>query len=169
MESNSISYRTGDRPQTTKSNPHQQLNQFPPPQIIGELHEFIATLSNITEGASKISTPGTQAFFLSGCRHKGFGEGFIIDNEFVHIHPLPDGSLHLVLPEAEGKIMVEKKWGEPHVLAGQYGLPGTIYMLYAPRNTEELEIAKHFVYLGYQYAKENAGNAASFSISTEIL
>ena len=152
-----INKRKGERPHTTTTNPHQQLDQHPPKEIVHRLHEYILTYQSITEAHSLISTPGTPAFFLSACRHKGFGEGFIVDNEFVHIHPLPDGSLHLALPEDEGADLVQYQWGEPHVLAGKHGLPKTIFMLYAPRDEEELAVAKQFVDISYKFAKEKCG------------
>ena len=149
-----IPARQGDRPSTTKTNPHQQLDQHPPKHIIEKLREYILTFENITEGPTHISVSGTPAFFLNTCARDGFGEGFIIDNEFVHIHPLPDGSLHIALPESAGEQMTKLKWGEPHVLAGMHGLPKTIYMLYAPRNENELAVIQKFVEVSYQFAKE---------------
>ena len=151
--------RNGDRPQTTTTNPHQQLDQHPPPVIIEQLVNYITSLENLDNGPSHVSTPGTIAFFLKTCIHKkGPHEGFLMDNEFVHVHPMPDGSLHIALPETTGSQLVQGKWGELHPVAGKYGFPKTIYMLYAPRNEEELAIAKQFVNISLQYAKSNCND-----------
>jgi hypothetical protein len=154
----SIPARQGARPSTTKTNPHQQLDQHPPKNIIEKLREYILTFQNIIEAPTHISVPGTPAFFLTTCERSGFEEGFIVDNEFVHIHPLPDGSLHIALPEDVGMQMTALQWGEPHVLAGMHGLPKTIYMLYAPRDENELSVTKKLIEISYEFAKQMCSN-----------
>lgn len=144
--------RQGPRPLTTPTIPHLQLDQYPPTEVIIELIEQCLALPNVIEQASKLAVLGTHALSLSQSIAKGSVEAFIIDREFAHIHPLPEGSIHLALPLDICKVVIDQNWGELHSLAFSGIVPPTIVMLYAPRNPEELNIVFGFVQLSYRFA-----------------
>ncbi|WP_238348329.1 luciferase family protein [Ornithinimicrobium pratense] len=55
--------------------------------------------------------------------------------EPVHLHGVEDTSVHLTLPTARGAELVQLGWAEPH----QYADFDTEFMIYGPRNEQELE------------------------------
>jgi phospholipase/carboxylesterase len=64
----------------------------------------------------------------------------MVEREFAHVHPASDGSLHMALPSAIVEAVIDNGWAERHPLAGKYGLPNNIVMVYGPRDDAELEI-----------------------------
>jgi hypothetical protein len=56
--------------------------------------------------------------------------------EPVHLHGVGDTSVHLVLPAGRGARLVELGWAEPH----QFADFGTEFMVYGPRDHDELEV-----------------------------
>lgn len=64
--------------------------------------------------------------------------------EAGHVHA-SDGSLHLVLPPADARIVIERGWGERHPLCGApiVGLPNTYLLIYAPRDEQERDIIRY--------------------------
>lgn len=107
--------RTGTKPTTTPSNPHMQLNQQPPDRtLVNELMNWAFSLAHITQQHSKISVPGAQAMCLSQNKMCSQCNAFMVENEFAHFHPAPDGSMHLGLPLADAEYVIEQGWGELH-------------------------------------------------------
>ncbi|MGZ4432005.1 MAG: luciferase domain-containing protein [Gaiellales bacterium] len=145
-----VTSRRGPRPDTTPTNPHQQLTQNAPPELQRSLLEQIEHLDHLRVGASGVSVPGAIAFHLPDGR--GPQDAFMVGVEFAHLHPSYDGSLHMTLPAALAAAVVERGWGEYHPLAGRFGLPGNIVMIYGPRDDDELDIVRELVETSYRYA-----------------
>jgi hypothetical protein len=143
--------RAGARPRTTATNPHTQLDQNAPRELQEQLFARAQGLTGVVVGPSHVSVPGARAFHLPGCRHPAEA-GFMIEREFAHLHPPADGSLHLSLPPAIVDTVIENGWAEYHPLAGQYGLPRNIVMVYGPRDDAELEIVAELVRASHGYA-----------------
>jgi hypothetical protein len=143
--------RAGGRPRTTPTNPHTQLDQNAPPALQEQLYTRAVELAGVVVGPSHVSVPGARAFHLPGCRHPAEA-GFMIEREFAHLHPRSDGSLHMSLPPAIVETVIENGWAEYHPLAGQYGLPRNIVMVYGPRDAAELEIVAELVQASHGYA-----------------
>jgi phospholipase/carboxylesterase len=70
----------------------------------------------------------------------GPGEAFIDDHEFCHIHPLPEGSLHMTLPPDVRGWAIGHGWAEEHPLVSSGAVADTLVMVYAPRNEQELDV-----------------------------
>jgi phospholipase/carboxylesterase len=136
--------RAGPRPRTTPTNPHTQLDQNAPPNLQEKLFAVARALPGVAVGPSAVSVPGARAFHLPGCSDSTFG-AFMIECEFAHLHPPSDGSLHMTLPPAMVDTVIANGWAELHPLAGKYGLPGNIVMVYGPRDENELEIVADLV------------------------
>ena len=143
--------RSGERPMTGSFVPHQQLTQNSPIEIRDALAEWMKTaFPHTTPGPSKVSDSTSKALHLSGIP---VGEcsrvlvpipGFA---EFGHLHE--DGSMHLALSAEDRWEVIIKEWGEQHPGA-QWGI--NAIMLFAPRNDEELEVAKKVFTASYRYA-----------------
>ena len=76
----------------------------------------------------------------------------MVGREFAHIHPPSDGSLHIVLPPDIVERVIENAWAERHPLAGRYGLPAHIVMVYGPRDEDELSVVKDLVSASHRFA-----------------
>lgn len=144
--------RPGLKPLTTRTNPHQQLNQHPPPALYDALAQRCFALPHVIERPSLISVKGARALTLEPAIAPGPRVAFLIDREFAHIHPLPDGSMHLALPAPAARAVIEGGWGEFHPASALGLIPGGIVMVYAPRDANELEIAMHIVDASYRFA-----------------
>jgi hypothetical protein len=149
----SLPNRVGMRPRTHRGLPHQQLDQQPLDDAIGaKLAARLFALDGVMERPSGISVPGARALVL---RDGALGPSgaFMIDREFAHVHPLPDQSLHITLPDSRAQQAIEAGWAEyhPFVVSGQ--LPPTHVMVYAPRDHVELEVVYGLVYESYRFAR----------------
>ncbi|MGB4448473.1 MAG: hypothetical protein WBI92_10600 [Cloacibacterium sp.] len=145
--------REGVRPTTTSSNPHIQINQQPEDRkLVNELMEWAFSLADITKENSKISLPGSQAMCLAEDKMCSHCNAFMVETEFAHFHPAPDGSMHLGLPQRDVKNVIELGWGELHPVVHKGWLPPNFIMVYAPRNDEESEVIKNIIFRSYQFA-----------------
>ncbi|CAL2077255.1 hypothetical protein T190607A01A_10501 [Tenacibaculum sp. 190524A05c] len=148
--------REGERPKTTNTNPHTQLDQQPVNiQYVEQLKDWAFNLGNIEKRASLISVPGAEAMFMEQEHACEKCNAFMIGNEFAHFHPRPDYSMHLGLTQKDATVFISKGWGEWHPLIKKGFLPPNIIMLYAPRNESELEVSKLILKRSYDYAKGN--------------
>ncbi len=77
----------------------------------------------------------------------------MVGREFAHLHPPPDQSLHLTLPERRAREAIQAGWAEFHPLVEEGRLPPTLVMVYAPRDDVEIEIVYGLVRESYQFAR----------------
>ena len=152
MKRKGLPERAGQRPRTTLTNPHTQLDQNPEEVLVRELAQKVFALSDVEERPSAISVPGARALWLRDEVPAGPPEAFMIGREFAHIHPLPDGSLHAALPPELAEEAIEKGWAEQHPVARMGYIPPNVVMIYAPRNAGEIEIVAGLVTESYCYA-----------------
>jgi hypothetical protein len=76
----------------------------------------------------------------------------MIGREFAHIHPIPDGSLHAALPPEVAQEAIRKGWAEQHPVARMGYIPQNVVMIYAPRDSQEIEVVAGLVVDAYRYA-----------------
>jgi hypothetical protein len=150
----SLPVRVGDRPRTTPTNPHTQLDQQPTDLAwVEELARRVFALSGVTEQPSRISVPGARGLVLAPDDATGPPEAFLIDGEFAHLHPAPDHSLHAMLPPETVTEAVAAGWAEPHPVALRGLIPPTAVMLYAPRDEAELDVIEALVRASHAFAR----------------
>lgn len=147
--------RRGSPPRTTLACPHQQLTQNGSAVLREMLYERILTLPGVIEGPDRASTPlGTQTFLLEPEYAGGPPQAFLIGNEFAHLHPDHDGSLHLTLPRSSSDEIVARGWGEIHIDTGPFRRGSPIFMMiYGPRDEDELEIIWGIFRTSYEFAR----------------
>jgi hypothetical protein len=143
--------RAGPRPRTTPTNPHTQLTQNAPPDLQEQIFEVASSLPGVVVVPSVVSVPGARAFHLPSSVSDS-SEAFMVEREFAHLHPPSDGSLHMVLAPAVVDAVIENGWAERHPLAGRYGLPANIVMVYGPRDEEEVRIVADLVRASHAFA-----------------
>ncbi len=148
--------RRGPRPTVSSEIPHRQLDQQPPHadvralltrRLLGELPPGVHL------APSGISVPGARALVLDDDVPRGPDEAFLVGREFAHLHPAPDHSLHLTLPETTAREVVAAGWGEPHPLVATGEVPATTVMVYAPRTPEEVEIVCGLTHRSHRFAR----------------
>jgi hypothetical protein len=99
-----------------------------------------------------MASPRSCALSLSDQFALGPPEAFIDAHEFCHLHPMPEGGIHLTLPRILRDEVVRLGWGERHPIAEACILP-TLVTIYAPRNREELEAVLGFVMQSCAFAQ----------------
>ena len=152
--SSSLPSRAGDRPRTTPTNPHTQLDQQPTDlRWVEELARRVFALPGVVEQPSQNSVPGARALVLAPGEPTGPPEAFLIGREFAHLHPAPDHSLHAMLPTETVTEAVAAGWAEPHPVAMRGLIPSTAVMLYAPRDEAELDVIEMLVRASHAFAR----------------
>ncbi|MFN2569858.1 MAG: luciferase family protein [Candidatus Dormibacteria bacterium] len=146
--------RSGDGPRTHYGLPHSQLDQQPEdPAIREDLATRAFSLPGVAEEPSGISVPGARALILSPDVALGPPSAFMVGREFAHLHPGPDLSLHMTLPEQTAEEALAAGWGELHPLAREGRVPRTVVMVYAPRDRAELEAVWALVQASHDFAR----------------
>jgi luciferase-like monooxygenase len=146
--------RRGERPRTTPTNPHTQLDQQPSDRaLVEELARRVFALPGVVERPSGISVPGARALTLAPDEPAGPPEAFMVAREFAHLHPAPDHSLHAMLPPDLAQAAVAAGWAELHPVARMGLLPPTAVMLYAPRDERELDVVEALVGASHAFAR----------------
>jgi hypothetical protein len=150
------SSRMGLRPRMHHVLPHLQLDQQPADETVRELLERSLAIPHVRAQQSRMATPGTQALYLTDEFAAGPPEAFIDGNEFCHIHPAPEGSIHLTLPRILRDEVVYLGWAERHPVA-EAGILPALVTVYAPRDRQELETVLDLVMQSCRFAQGELG------------
>jgi Family of unknown function (DUF5519) len=143
--------RPGARPSTTPTNPHTQVTQNAPQDLQERVFASASSLPGVVVGPSAVSVPGARAFHLPASTDAPH-EAFMVRQEFAHLHPPSDGSLHMALPPDVVDRVIDNGWAERHPLAGRHGLPGNIVMVYGPRDDDELAVVEDLLQASHAFA-----------------
>jgi hypothetical protein len=133
--------------------PQSQLDQIPDAASHKAMHAMVAAWPDVIKRASLRAPGGTLGLFLSDQEAQGPQEAFLLGTEFAHLHPLPDGSLHMVLPPSIGHAAIEKGWGIPHPMAGQPTVSPQTIMIFAPRDAAERAVVARLIRAAEFYAR----------------
>lgn len=144
--------RLGTRPRTHRALPHLQLDQLPPAETMEQLVELSRELPHVHSRQSRMASPRSYALYLADEFALGPPEAFIVDHEFCHLHPLPEGSIHLTLPSILREEVVRLGWGELHPIARAGILPALV-TAYGPRDHLELEVVLGLIAQSCQFAQ----------------
>lgn len=136
--------RAGPLPAYTRSNPQTQLDQQPGHPLSEALIETVGAWPGVTLSHSLRAPPGTVGFFLDEPSEQP-PEAFLLGREFAHVHPHPDHSLHMVLPEPLRGEAIAKGWAVPHHLAGAPSVSPLTVLVFAPRDAQELAVVSALV------------------------
>jgi hypothetical protein len=156
--------REDSSPLTTSTGPHKQLSQNGSLEIYNKLVLWVSTMNFVEIKPSIISNSGARALFLSN-EIKSINPHAVIAREFAHIHPYPDGSLHLFLPMIDAKEIIQKGWGEFHPLAFSKKIPSNFIMFYSPRSENELALTKEIILRSYSFAVTFANGTSTKNVN----
>lgn len=148
-----IPKRSGERPKTNYGLPHEQLDQNPPSNIYQMLKSQAFDFEFVERRPSIISVPGAEALWLQDEGGHSCAEAFMIGNEFAHVHPPYDGSMHMMLPADLVVEVIEQGWGEAHPLVPRGEAPPTLLMVFGPRNENELQLILKLINESYRFAR----------------
>lgn len=143
--------RSGPRPATTgREIPHDQLDQFSPPEVRAELIARAQALPRVFTSPSQVSKPSSLALRLREPR--GPWEAFLppTGDEFGHVHR--SGFMHLTVPIPALGELASLGWIEPHPITRRPEFPDSIVMFYAPRDAAELDVATAVLRASWQQA-----------------
>ena len=144
--------RVGPRPRMNRALPHLQVDQLPPEEALEELVETCLCMPFVRSKQSRMASPASHALYLSDEIAAGPPEAFIDGHEFSHLHPLPEGTVHLTLPAVLRHEVMRLSWGEPHPIATA-GILTTLMTVYAPRDRQEMDIVFGLVAQSCQFAQ----------------
>jgi len=136
--------------------PQTQLTQRSSPELWGRLVARTFQMPGVVEGHSQVSPASSRAVFLSDRLEERAPETSLAPGqrlEPVHLHGVEDTSIHLCLPAARGQELIELGWGEPH----QFGDFGTEFLVYGPRDVEELEVVLELIEESLEFARRERG------------
>jgi hypothetical protein len=143
--------RFGPRPRSGARLPFRQLDQFPPAELLDELHRLCLDLPGVRSRQSRFAAPRSRALWLAESSLSGPPEAFIDGREFCHLHEPPDGSIHLTLPPREVEGVVARGWAERHPIHS-LGVHHALLLVYSPRNALELEIVFSLIAHSWRFA-----------------
>ena len=145
--------RAGSRPATTPTNPHTQLDQQPTDSTQRELlAATVFGLPGVVERPSRISVPGARALCLAEAA-AGPPDAFMVEDEFAHLHPEPDQSLHMMLPPDLATEAIDAGWAEQHPVARRGLIAANAVMVYAPRDDAERAVVEELVRASHAFAR----------------
>lgn len=79
----------------------------------------------------------------------------MIRQEFAHLHPPPDQSLHVMLPPELAEEAIESGWAEQYPAAQRGLIPANAVMVYAPRDDEERGVVEQLVRASHAFARRS--------------
>jgi hypothetical protein len=148
--------RLGTPPRMQRALPHLQMDQLPPAAAMEELVQRSLEIPHVRSQQSRMASPLSHALYLADEFAAGPPEAFIDNHEFCHLHPLPEGSIHLTLPRILREEVVRLGWGERHPVAIAGILPALV-TIYAPRNREELASVLELIVQSCRFAQGKLG------------
>jgi hypothetical protein len=150
MSSFFLPQRAGDPPVTGQQPPQLQFSDQSPRDVYQKLADwFFSTYLHTREEPTRISVPTSRALWLDE-NIQASPAAFMPppgSREFAHLHE--DGSLHLVMAGEDEREVISKGWGLHHPWKDR-GV--NEILVYAPRNTEEIELLKPVIEASYRFA-----------------
>lgn len=147
----SLPERTGEAPVTGATVPHLQHSQTSPPEYVEVLMAWATeSLPDVRETPTQISVATTRALWLDESVAAANSDSFMPpfgNREFAHVHA--DGSMHLCVSDSSVSEIISKNWGELHPFKNQ-GVNEVLF--FAPRNKQEISLAKQAIIESYRYA-----------------
>ena len=143
--------RKGASPEFGQEPPQLQYTDLGSEEIRIALKTWsFSAFPNVTEHDTLISVPSSRALCLDESIPAAHNDAFMPGHnsrEFCHLHE--DGSFHTVVSTEVEKEIMRKGWGVRHM----YFDRGVKEMLvYAPRDMEEIDVAKAIIMESYRYA-----------------
>ncbi len=143
--------RDGEKPDIGQQPPQLQFSDLGPEDVRLTLKSWaFSTFPNVEEHDTLISVPTSRALWLDEKVLAAHDDAFMPppnSREFCHLHA--DGSFHAVVDVAIEDKILQKQWGVRHMY---YDRGVKEMLVYAPRDENELIVAKRIITESYRYA-----------------
>jgi hypothetical protein len=143
--------REGEHPEIGQEPPQLQFSDLGPDDVRLDLKKWaFSTFPNVTEHDTEISVPTSRALWLDEKVSADHDDAFMPtpgSREFCHLHE--DGSFHAVVDASVEDEILTKQWGVRHMY---YDRGVKEMLVYAPRNGDEVIVAKKIISESYRYA-----------------
>lgn len=142
--------REGKAPEVEVKYPCLQKEEMSPEHLRNELLDRAVGLPGVSLKPTDLNVPALALNMEDTT--DGTEEAFIRDKEFALIRT--DGSIHMPLELAWGEHVLKRGWAciHPLVIYMAGALPPQNFIVYAPRDEEELNIVWRIVQCSYYYA-----------------
>ena len=143
--------REGGQPEIGQEPPQLQFSDLGPEEVRLALKEWaFNAFPNVIEHDTAISVTTSRALWLDEEMPAAHDDAFMPtpgSREFCHLHK--DGSFHAVVNIPIEDEIIKKQWGVRHMY---YDRGVKEMLVYAPRNDDELIVAKKIITESYRYA-----------------
>lgn len=121
--------------------------------MIHRLLEAAIRLPNVRTRQSRMASPDANALYVPDTDVRGPEDAFIDGREFCHLHPGPEGTIHLTLPPALRESAIEMGWAEQHPVVRGGLLSKCLVLAYAPRDAAELEVVMELITASWNFTQ----------------
>jgi len=154
-----LPFRVGEPPEIGQVPPQLQFSDLGPDSIRLALREWaFGAFENVKEHDTLISVTSSRALWLDESVPAAHADAFMPpagSREFCHLHE--DGSFHAVVDVPIEDEILRTGWGVRHMY---YDRGVKEVLVYAPRDDDELEVAKKVISMSYLYASGDASAIA---------
>jgi Family of unknown function (DUF5519) len=144
--------RSGPRPRTTMKLPFEQIDQFPPLEMLERLFHLCSGIPGVRIRQSRFAAPQSRALYLAEPSLASPPEAFIDGREFCHLHAPPEGSVHLTLPSSVVEQLVALGWIVRHPIH-ELGVFQNLVMAFGPRDAIEVDVVFNLVEHSCRFAR----------------
>lgn len=143
--------KTSEAPKNTNI-AHRQLNQNNSNPFWHDIIAEVKSWPHIIKKHSGVSVQGAVGFYIDSKYASKNSLKFMRSTEFGHLHPISDGSMHLIVPSQVKEELLKAKWAEQHPRNNK------LIMLYAPRTKDEYKLVINVLKVAYQNALKTEEN-----------
>jgi hypothetical protein len=157
---NGLPRRKGTKPRTFRGPLHIQCNGYGDPKYLSQLVEKVLTWPQIESLDSVVNRRRAISIRVKQIAAVADPSAFITGREFARVL-LKAPTIYLALPFEAAHWAVFRGWAEPHYLRSYGLMPVSVFVVYTPRDKEELEVCSILFSESYRFACHLAGSASS--------
>jgi len=135
--------KTSEAPKNTNI-AHRQLNQNNNNPFWNNIVVEVQSWPHIIKKHSGVSVEGAVGFYIDPKYASKDNLKFMRATEFGHLHPIRDGSMHVIVPSQVKEELLKAKWAELHPR------DKNLIMLYAPRTKDEYKLVINVLKIAYK-------------------
>ena len=158
--SNGLPRRKGTKPRTFRGPLHIQCNGHGDPKYLSQLVEKVLTWPQIESLDSVVNRRRAISIRVKQIVAVADPSAFITGREFARVL-LKAPTIYLALPFEAAHWAVFRGWAEPHYLRSYGLMPVSVFVVYTPRDKEELEVCSILFSESYRFACRLADSASS--------
>jgi hypothetical protein len=136
---NGLPRRKGTKPRTFRGPLHIQCNGYGDPKYLSQLVEKVLTWPQIESLDSVVNRRRAISIRVKQIAAVTDPSAFITGREFARVL-LKAPTIYLALPFEAAHWAVFRGWAEPHYLRSYGLMPVSVFVVYTPRDKEELEV-----------------------------